>query len=409
MYDHVIIGAGFAGASTAWRLAQRGLSVALVDRDEPASEHGSSHGSARIFRFAYEDALYAGFVRDAEAGWAELEELSGQQLIRRCGSLTFGPVKKPQHQADILTDLGIENELAEKDAAGERWPGIAYDSEAVWQPTAGVLDAQSTVLAMVAAAQSHGAALFTDFAVESVTGSAGGQRSSEGEGASGAGVEGPQGPFTVTAADGRTVEGAHVTVAAGGFLPFLLEKLDLPQGFRDALPEFEIMQEAAFHFPYRETTADGAPVMAPEEWPTFIHNGADVHVYSLPGGRDAEHRGQKLAIFNGGTRIDDASAQSGTITEEQRAAAVEYVKTYVPGLVPEPYAETTCLFTNTPTEDFVLTTCGGITVFSPCSGHGAKFGPLLGSIAADHVTGTALGPAQWDPTRGGPTRTGALH
>lgn len=35
---------------------------------------------------------------------------------------------------------------------------------------------------------------------------------------------------------------------------------------------------------------------------------------------------------------------------------VEYVRRYLPGLLPEPYAETICLFTATPTEDFALDT-----------------------------------------------------
>jgi sarcosine oxidase len=35
---------------------------------------------------------------------------------------------------------------------------------------------------------------------------------------------------------------------------------------------------------------------------------------------------------------------------------VEYVRRYLPGLLPEHYAETTCLFTATPTEDVVLDT-----------------------------------------------------
>ena len=64
----------------------------------------------------------------------------------------------------------------------------------------------------------------------------------------------------------------------------------------------------------------------------------------------------------------------------------------LPGLVPEPYAEATCLFTSTPTEDFLIDGADGITLVSPCSGHGAKFAPLIGDIAADVATGTATAP-----------------
>lgn len=48
----LVVGGGLAGASAAWRLAQRGVEVTLVERYEPATAFGSSHGSARIFRFA---------------------------------------------------------------------------------------------------------------------------------------------------------------------------------------------------------------------------------------------------------------------------------------------------------------------------------------------------------------------
>jgi len=61
----------------------------------------------------------------------------------------------------------------------------------------------------------------------------------------------------------------------------------------------------------------------------------------------------------------------------------------------EPYAETTCLFTNTPTEDFVIDGMEGVTVVSPCSGHGAKFAPLLGEIGADVATGAGAAPAEF--------------
>jgi sarcosine oxidase len=74
---------------------------------------------------------------------------------------------------------------------------------------------------------------------------------------------------------------------------------------------------------------------------------------------------------------------------------IAYVERTLPGLDPAPYAETTCLFTNTPTEDFVIDGVDGITVASPCSGHGAKFAPLLGRIIADTATGAAAPPERF--------------
>jgi glycine/D-amino acid oxidase-like deaminating enzyme len=54
-----------------------------------------------------------------------------------------------------------------------------------------------------------------------------------------------------------------------------------------------------------------------------------------------------------------------------------------------PVAEASCLYTTTPDEDFVLDRTGPFVVVSPCSGHGAKFTPLIGAMAADLALGRA--------------------
>ena len=49
--------------------------------------------------------------------------------------------------------------------------------------------------------------------------------------------------------------------------------------------------------------------------------------------------------------------------------------------------ELTCLYTSTATEDFILDRQGPFVICSACSGHGAKFAPLTGEIAADLACG----------------------
>ena len=115
----------------------------------------------------------------------------------------------------------------------------------------------------------------------------------------------------------------------------------------------------------------------------------------MPGGRDAGFLGQKIAEYNGGKILPSAAGQDGLIDPANRRRVIDYVEKYLPGLTPKPYAETTCLFTNTPTEDFILDRADGITVLSPCSGHGAKFAPLIGQFAADLATGTGTVPEQF--------------
>jgi len=364
--QYVVVGAGLTGAATAWSLARRGHEVTVVERTEPAAQDGSSHGSARIFRYAYTEQFWVDLVVRARAGFTELEELSGQQLITPTDSLDFGPLRNPAALAPLLEAAGVDYELLTAEQSRARWPQIAVDTEVLWHAGAGVIDAQSTVLALLAAATAEGGRVLTEWPVDSI------EKTTTG--------------YRVGARDGRSVDAERVVVAAGGWLPDLLDRLPLPGGFRAAVPQLQVTQENAYHFPYRNQSV---------AWPTFIHKSPQIQAYSLPGGRDAGFRGQKLAEFLGGKRISSAAAQDGRIDPVNQARIVDYVTEYLPGLVPEPYATTTCLFTTTPNEDFLVDGVDGITVASPCSGHGAKFAPLIGDITADVATGTGRAPERF--------------
>lgn len=353
---YVVVGAGLAGAATAWRLAEAGHDVTLVERGLPADHEGSSHGSARIFRYAYPSTLYTDLVLRSRPLWSELEAAAGEQLISRTGCLDWGDRRDPRTLARTLEELGIEHELLSPATASERWQ-IEFDSPVLWHPDAGVIDAERSVNAMVALATSHGARLRTGWDVRRIERTTSGYRLHE--------------------AAGDTIEAGRVVLCAGGFLPRLLRNTGADERFTAAMPRFAVTQEQAYHFPYR----DGA-----EGWPTFIHKTDAIQTYSLPGGRDAEFRGQKLAEYAVGKALPSAYEQDGQIDPANRERLIAYVKDNLPGLVPEPYAETTCLFTTTPNEDFVLDRTENLTVVSPCSGHGAKFAPLIGVLAA-HLAG----------------------
>lgn len=370
-----VIGAGLAGASAAWRLAQGGHDVVVLEQDTPAHRGGSSHGSARIFRYAYAERFYVDLVRRAALGWRELEAAHGTSLTTRTGALDHGAAHDPEGFARVLAEAGVEHELLSPDAATRRW-GLPFETPVLWHPDAGVLDPEGTVRAMLAQAVSHGAEILQGWSVSRVHCTRGGYR--------------------VVAADGRSLEAEQVVVAAGGWLPDLLERLDIPGPLLRALPPVEVTQEQAYHFP----VAEG--IKGPTTWPTIIHRTDDLVVYALPGGRDAAFAGTKegvkVAEYLGGKRLRSAAGQDGVVDQLNRERVVRYVERHLPGLVPEPYAETTCLFTSTPSGDFVIDRTDGVTVLSPCSGHGAKFAPLLGELALALVNGDDVVPHRFRPT-----------
>lgn len=124
---YVVIGAGLAGSATAWSLAEAGHEVTLLERTQPANPQGSSHGSARIFRYAYPDPFWVELVVRSRARFAELERLSGQQLITPTGSVDYGSVRNPVLLARMLEGAGIEHELLRREPrtpAGRSWRSI---------------------------------------------------------------------------------------------------------------------------------------------------------------------------------------------------------------------------------------------------------------------------------------------
>ncbi|GAB7303239.1 hypothetical protein MAFF212519_10960 [Clavibacter michiganensis] len=248
---------------------------------------------------------------------------------------------------------------------------MAFDSDVLFHPAAGVVDAETAVRTMLDLAVAHGAVVHEGWEAVSV------ERVGAG--------------FAVRSVDGRRVEGDSVIVGAGAWLPELLGgALPLPRAALDRIPPLRVRQEQVFHFPYRQGAyMDGPPARSV---PTSIHMDERMQVYALPGGRDADHRGHKVAEFDGGRVIPSAAHQDGVVDPVNRARVVDWVRRNLPGVEPVPYAEATCLFTSTPTEDFVIDRVEGITIVSPCSGHGAKFAPLIGSLAADAATGERVEP-----------------
>lgn len=361
MTTYAVVGAGLAGSATAWRLAARGHDVILLEATRPAHEHGSSHGSARIFRYAYPDPFWTELVLRSRPGWDELEEAAGAQIIRRTGALDFGDRRDVRRLADVLLNAGVRHTLMSAAEAAQRWLGLQFETEVLWHPDAGVIDAQAAVEAMVELARRAGAVVLTDWRLASVTRHRGRFALVPGDGAA-----------------GSEIVADHVVIAAGGWLSDVVANLGDDGAIARRLPHLRVSQEQAFHFPYREDAAT---------WPSFIYKSAAMQSYGLPGGRDAGFAGQKVAEYNGGRLISSARESDGTVDPANRRRVVEYVRHHLPGLRPEPYAETTCLFTNTPDEEFVIDTINNITIVSPCSGHGAKFAPLIGTLAAASATG----------------------
>src|SRR6187549_3207063 len=91
-YDVIVLGTGGVGSAAAYHAARRGAKVLGIDQFPGGHDRGSSHGETRIIRQAYfEHPDYVPLLLRAYELWAELEELSGEQLFHQVGLLQVGP------------------------------------------------------------------------------------------------------------------------------------------------------------------------------------------------------------------------------------------------------------------------------------------------------------------------------
>jgi sarcosine oxidase len=357
-----VIGAGLMGAATTWRLARDGHETTLIEAIPIGHKHGSSHGTSRIYRRAYADPLYTHLAGQARELWHELEDDTGAHLLRLTGALDFGARRDPQSIAAHLAEAGVPHELMTASQASERWPQFRFtgatgpDGLVLHHPDAGTVDPDATI----AAATRRAAEL--------------GTRVLSGVRATGADVL-PQGGVVIRTDDPEVPEirADAVVVAAGPWLPELAGNLGVPL----PLPPLRVTQQQVFHFPQRDPAA---------HWPVFVHT-ARLAIFGLPSGADGGPApAVKVAQHDDGTPTT-AATRTGVVDPASRDVVTAWVARSLPGLDPTPVAEASCLYTFTPDEDFVLDRVGPVVIASPCSGHGAKFTPLIGRIAADLALG----------------------
>jgi monomeric sarcosine oxidase len=352
--DAVIVGAGLAGSATAWAMARRGRSVAVLEAFQPGHRRGSSHGSARIFRRAYPDPFYVRLTGQAQRLWRQVADEAGEELVLTTGGLDYGPAREQEKIYDILSGSGVPAELMPAAAAAERWAGLEFGSDPVlFQPDAGVIDAERAMAAMRRLAAARGAQICYGSPVLR--------------------IEATEAGAVVHTAD-RSWRAPVAVLAAGPWLEPLV-------GGQVRLPALVVTQQQAFHFaplPGAESTA--------QPWPTFICY-QQVPAYGLQAGRDGEVPGAIKVGEHGPGTVTTADGRDGIVSPAVRDRVRAFVCDRLPGLGPEPVGEVTCLYTSTASEDFILDRQGPFVICSACSGHGAKFAPLTGEIAADLACG----------------------
>ena len=365
IWDVLVIGGGIAGAATAEVLARRGARTLAVEAVTPAHDGGSSHGDGRIIRYTYPEAVYLAMARRAYDAWAAAEEASGETLVERTGSWDCGPADSPA-MVELIAGLeaaGIAHERLDKEESERRFPHflLPEGSIAVYQAEGGIVRAARAVNTLWDLARSAGAETVAGERVVSLK-------------VDGEGVE-------VESASGTRWRAGTVVVAAGGWSASLLASLGLD------LP-LNVTREQVVYFPRRAGVEVDCGIGG---MPTLIdYHDFEQPFYGLP---QIDVPGVKLGWHHSGPEVHPAGGElpGPEVESDLLARCQRFVRERLPLLDPEPVKILRCLYTNTPDYHFILDRHPGldrVIIGTGFSGHGFKFGPVLGEILADLALGT---------------------
>lgn len=168
----VIIGAGFAGVSTAAALAGRGVARGVVLEREAVPGAHASGKNAGIARHVEFDPVVRELAVLSLALWAGRRH-DGRRLIAPTGGLYLARASRRPRLVELESALGRDGICAtvlDRDAIVERWPylaGVTLDV-GVWCPADGVADIHAMLLWCIERARAGGFALRTRTPVESL-------------------------------------------------------------------------------------------------------------------------------------------------------------------------------------------------------------------------------------------------
>lgn len=374
-----IIGAGVVGAMAAWRLARAGHEVTVLEQFQLDHDRGSSFGDSRIVRRVYADPLYTQLMAEGYELWDELQAaVPDTEILNRAGGLFFGPADHPDLLAarNALAQAKVDHEVLDPAETRRRYPAFVLQPGeiALYEPGMGYARASNVVRSAARLARSAGAAIREETSVARVESAS-----------SGTSVR------LITQA-GEEIEADRLLIAAGPWSGPLLATLGI------SLP-LKVTRQAYVHL----EPARNEQMFEIGRFPVWLDT--NTLYYGFP--RLGDVAGVKIALHRLGDTTTPESADR-LVNARDTEGTLAYAAQRFPDLSAQVVYQKVCLYTNTPDEDFVvdsIPSVPGAFFIAGLSGHGFKFGPFLGKLAADLLTGA---PIRYDLSRFRASRFGLI-
>ncbi|MFZ0668408.1 MAG: FAD-dependent oxidoreductase [Acidimicrobiales bacterium] len=368
--EFAVIGGGLVGVSVTRALALRGHEVVLLEQSTVGNERAGSKGTTRIFRFGYDDPLYVSMAMASKPMWRELETESGRTLLTDTGQMSFGPdldllkaamaaAGAPFEEIDLAEVRTRAPGLNVADPVGDPAAGESATT-VVFEPESGVLAADQCLRALRQSALSAGASIREGSRVVSIS-----EHSERVQlwAESGGDVHDESG------GDIDEISASCVIACPGPWTAGLLATIGI------GLRLVATLEQAVHLSPITGKWSD-VPVFIERQSPW---------VYGLPAASPGSGL-LKVALHHAGPIADPDRTP---LDPDPRLIAViaDHAARLLPSYHHEPVSTERCFYDTTPDEDFVLDRIGRVVIGAGTSGHGFKFGPLLGEMLADLALG----------------------
>ena len=359
----VIVGAGIVGLSTAYALLTQGLTnVIIVEQETVDHPRASSHGVSRLLRFEYGvDRLYTEMVLQSLSRWQLLERSTQRTLYTPTGLLVLGTELDNFSCAsyETLQGLQLPIERLSRQTCQQRFPQFSPMNSSIisYNTLGGILHASSCLQTLRDCIIDLGGCIYESCRVTAIH------------------SETQSRPIRLHTSTGNTLSADQVVLATGSWVHRLLADLRLP---------VQLTRQYLLYFSGLAATSFGT-----KNFPAFMTN----DLYGFPLHSTPACSGSQLfkaASHSFGSPIDpdDILPPEECIIARVKAS----LEDLLPALQQAALVRVdSCMYDVTPDEDFILDHVPydpRIIFASGLSGHGFKFGLLLGEILSSMVRNT---------------------
>ncbi|MFZ9386990.1 MAG: N-methyl-L-tryptophan oxidase [Chitinophagaceae bacterium] len=366
-FDVIVAGTGSMGSAACYYLAARGCSVLGLEQN-PTIPHelGSHTGQSRIIRKAYfEHPGYVPLLEKAYQNWRELEAKTGEQVYHKTGLLYTGPRQHPVIQGVKYAANQFNIEVNEVSEPG-KYPAFNTNTDNVLmlETDAGFLLPEKAIRLYLEESVKLGVSIRT------------GEKLINWEKKDGA---------LKVHTNRDTYLTSKLIITTGAWASQLSPNFQIPLTVTRQLVFWVEPPDPERYFPERFPCWMTAAEDLPGVWYGFPYlSGPD-----FPG-----PRGLKFAWHHAGEETDPEHVKREVSKEEIRALLKNAAGYFSPAVHPVVDVKT-CLYTNTPDENFVIDRLpgydGDLLIAWGFSGHGFKFASAVGEILAAMACGEDSG------------------